>query len=171
MLHPLFNSNKKLKIFFLANAKDVFDQNIDLEYTNAESNKYFEEEIQYFNRQFNFLNKTNDIFTKETWLILQTCISGYLLKYAYSKLNKDRNLDCNQITPKIIKKDEYFELRTIYSTQNCEINLVYHIENEELLVIKQIEYNGEENPYLLKKRNRKFKQNQSSIFTNILWNN
>ena len=77
--------------------------------------------IYNFNKQF--LSKNSKF-----WKIIIPCITGYLIKQSYLKLNYDRISEFNNnIDYKIIDENDYIELREVgkgYSFQTVLINLI-----------------------------------------------
>ena len=68
-------------------------------------------------------------------------ISGYLIKNSYLKSNYNRIENCDQFFNSFsenlfISEEEYIKLRLIKSGNDSQTYLVYHIEREELFVLK-----------------------------------
>ena len=50
LLHSYFSSNDSLTIYFLTNAKELFDHHIKIDYNEIKSSAVFEDEISQFNQ-------------------------------------------------------------------------------------------------------------------------
>ena len=141
LIQSYFYSNDDLNIYFLPDTKDIFDQFIKIQYKQIDSDKNYEEEITNFNQNLCLVG-TKDFSIINTWITIRTFISGYLIKQSYAKLNKNRinafySNENNSKEIDQIKEEEYFEIRKINSGSSCHAILIYHIEKEEILVIKQ----------------------------------
>ena len=134
LLTQIYEINYEISVCFLSNQDN----------SKGKSNN-FEKEIKklsdYFVQNLLFTSSQNTM--KKTWGKIVPCISAYLIKKSYFKLNKNRIkqfiLDVKNKTNSIefdIDENEYVELRDMAGgTFMC--TLIYHIKNEELYVIKK----------------------------------
>lgn len=79
LLHKIFSNALQLNICFLQKAKKVFnDLNFDIKYKEIETSNFFNSCIPEFNKKLNLVNQK--IPVNQTWLIIRSCISAYLMK-------------------------------------------------------------------------------------------
>ena len=166
-LHSFFMTNTTINFCFLAESiKNIFNENIKLQYKELlnkhENNNQFLQEIENFNRQMELKRQNqNSIFN--IWKIIRSSISGYLIKASYLKCNYDRITSFYHTnspetgTIKFFDKDEYIEIREIGKGGSFQINLIYFIEDEKLLVIKQPYGSNTEFPKLLSRETQNYK--------------
>ena len=128
-----------------------------------QSDSIFKEEIFKFSKVLNIkpISKTS---IKQIWKIIQPCISGYLIKHCYSKLNNNRLTQINSFNEKAritsaienFDEDEFIELREIGRTTSSIVFLIYHIEREELFVLKKFFTNNNEYSKLRNRENSNY---------------
>lgn len=137
-LQSLFLSKPHLLICFLSNSKEVFDQQFKIDYEFQEIDSKLLYEINNFNQYLTFpgSNKKTKI-----WNIIKSSISCYLIKQSYLQLNENRienffkSHNLNNI--EIFAKEDFISLRKIHNGSSFAANLVYHIEKEEIFVLKR----------------------------------
>ena len=156
LLNQLFMSHSCLQICFLSNTKDIFDKFNDnkIKYTEIQMHENFSYELTNITQSL-FMRIINSSFV-QIFNVMQTCILAYLLKKSYIKLNRDRiKTFCvdnkNSTDIKRIGKNNFFHLRQIDNTLQFEVELVYYIEKEELLIVKKSIGLSSEIPKLIKR--------------------
>lgn len=136
-------------ICFLSGSKDILNQIIHINYKEIEINSIFQGEIQNFNLKF----KPIEIKCSNLRIIkcILSCISGYLIKYGYSKLQKDRIFNDADEARAIekIEEDDYIFLRIIGLGSIFKTELIYHIERCELFALKRINITDNETEKLI----------------------
>ena len=142
--------SKNIQISFLNDSKNAFDKYIDLNYIENANINYLKGEITCFNQELLLSPSTKQKFPETTkiWSMIRSCISGYFIKSAYFKLQKNRIVEFSKKSeiPKnirIYEEDEFIELRFIENGSLFSIYLVYLIENEEIVIIKRPLLNSE----------------------------
>ena len=153
ILQTFLSKAPKLTIFFLSSTKDLFNHYINIQNEQKEIDEIFHEEISNFLDNFRIVNQSMQS-TNQIINIIQTCIAGYLIKQGYSKLRSINNLDLfssndDDISPKIISQEDYFEIRILGIGSSFSARLNYYIEREELIVIKVPNQNNNETLKLL----------------------
>ncbi|KAK8843603.1 hypothetical protein M9Y10_024662 [Tritrichomonas musculus] len=143
------------KLFILNKAKNDFIKITKIQDDKLKNNQKIdklEEEIYNFMQNFNLCRIYKTIIIK-IWKIIQRCVSGYLIRKAYSKSlrNEDESFIPDIERPlynnKVFKEDEFVILSTIGLSNTCAIRLAYYIGNERLYCIKSA--NSEEEQKLL----------------------
>ena len=121
--HMLSEKNKR-KIIYIPKVQDNSSINI------------FGDEILKFNERFIIISKNKYIVT--FWKVIQSCLSGYLIKKCYIDCNKDRLKKFNdtKIESKKFKEFEFIYLRRIGATQSTEVHLCYHIITGKFYAVK-----------------------------------
>ncbi|KAK8840493.1 hypothetical protein M9Y10_030699 [Tritrichomonas musculus] len=149
-LQNLFSTEVTANIYFLSNDKNIFDQKLNIQYSENTCDFILKEEIDNFASSFIIRSKTKQMNQISTKILY--CIS-YLIIKSNKKLSTDRLLkynnnlsSCSKITA-----DDYIELLTINSTMSSVITLIYHIEKEEVFVVKKMS-NSESETSKLKQR-------------------
>lgn len=141
-LHSLFLSNSKISIYFLSEIKNSFakyilEDDINIHFEN--DNKDFFDEIKDFKSHIKLKSNSN-YFIKQFNNKLCSIISGYYIKQSYEKIREQQSLAfSNKIEnpkEKIWDGNEYITLRSIGIGSSFETKLIYHVEKEELFVIK-----------------------------------
>lgn len=89
ILQNFLNSKQNVSICFLNDIKKIFDQNIQIEYNETENNIEFKLEIASFNSNLKKQIKKGKSHLK-VWNNIKSCISGYMIKESYHKLNHNR---------------------------------------------------------------------------------
>lgn len=157
LLQPLFAYKPKITICFLSNCKEIFDQNIQIQYNEILYDSAFGSEIFNFSQKIN-RQITNDNQVDKFLKIVGPCLYGHLIKESYAKLNYNVNLksesyrydtfsmDYNKkcFHKKVWNDDEYIELRQIGVGSEFTISLVYIFENKELFALKKPRIQSEE---------------------------
>ena len=87
-LQSLFSKNHDLTIYFLPNTKNLFNQYFELQNANYEAEEIFLEEISNFNKNLNINHTYSSMI--QTWKVIRSCISGYLIKQSLFNLKKDK---------------------------------------------------------------------------------
>ena len=151
-LQDLFSINQKIKICFLSDTEDIFNQNIKIEYHRLSFNQTFQEEISNFN-QYLSISPYVERPIHQIWNIVQPCISGFLIKQSYEKLTKNRfqYFNSNNSISEELNEDEYIELRIIGFGAVFKAILLYNFEKEELFCYKTANTFDNETPKLLKR--------------------
>ena len=169
LLQELFSSNPNLNICFLSNSKDSFDKLIYINYIELKCHSELKEEILSFSLNFKLKLQSKHII-KEIWGIIHPSLFGYLIKKSYSKLNKNRMEDFLSIginsNQKEIQKDEYITVRNVGSGSLFQVNLIYHIEEEEFL-LQKIPNNMNEAEKLMKREKSNYSNFQHSFLPNF----
>lgn len=142
-LQDLLLYNKAILICFLFDAKNNFQDQINHKFDDIEiENQFFQ--IEYESLCKIFLIKLE---LQKKWNCIQPCILKYLLLQGYLKTTKNRlnehqsNFERSQT--KIFNENDFIKLRNIGKSNNSNVDLIYHIEKEELLAIKTYLYNDE----------------------------
>ena len=142
-LEQLFKYNSDLSFCFLPNKQENFGHSFNIQFNEIQSDNIFLEEIDSLNQQLNIKNRkeiTSPI--RAIWKQIKVCISGYLIKKSYSKINQKR---LKKFYSRLGKKDtkinydedEFIILRKIGLGTFFITELVYNIEKEELFIIKK----------------------------------
>ena len=92
LLNSFFPLNQESTIYFLPDTKDLFNQRIQIQNRQIESDSNFLEEIKNFNEVFTIKKKIGQFIVKSSDVIL-SCITGYLIQQSYSKLMKKQTID------------------------------------------------------------------------------
>lgn len=132
-LHNILVANPKLKFIFNSDSvKDNFNNNINIQYDegNYQLNNY-KDVIENFKKELALKNQPKELI----WGQIIECISVYLILNSYKKASKRINDDQIQIRDDI-DESEYIKLKQLGNTTTNSIDLIYHIENELLLVVK-----------------------------------
>ena len=142
-LISLFSVCDVKNICYLQNTKSIFMKH-DITFLNEICvDSYFNEEMLNFKNQLAIFSNIKIATIFEIWKNIIPCISGYLIKQSYSKLNNNRinsyleNLISNSPNKNEIDKDEYIELRRLGMGSSFMTFLVYYIKHEELFVVKK----------------------------------
>lgn len=139
LLSPLFSTHSNMNICFLSNTQKDFNQSINILYNEIQSDSNFFEEISNFDK--NFCIEQSTPFIDEIWKDIRSCISAYLIKKSYLKLNNDRIENFfnskNKIFESKIHENDFIQLRQIRIDKLFNYSLIYHIEREELMTIKR----------------------------------
>ena len=156
----IFTNNQQIEFVFMSkNAKNAFDQSIDLKYkeaTNLGDEKNFKVEIVSFNQ--NLRNRKKYSYS-EIWEIIYPCISGYLIKHSYSKSNFNRiNNSSKKLNVKNIDEFDYIELRTVGIGSYFKTELIYKIDTEDLFIIKTINILYDDIEKLIKREEDNYKK-------------
>ncbi|KAK8880701.1 hypothetical protein M9Y10_003387 [Tritrichomonas musculus] len=162
LLDPLFSNACDLNIIFLSDTKELFNLNSHIRYNETQIYSSFYNDIEIFNKQLKIITNKKS-FTKKIWKYIKPCISGYLLYQAYSKSNKNR-LDIlfkntnnqREESLKEIDKESYFLIHQIGTGSTFSANLIYHIENEELMVLKMPKKNDVETSKLIEREKENY---------------
>lgn len=149
VLHNLFSTASDLNIHFLKNEKNTFDKHIKIDYQYSLCDNIFDEEIDSFNSKLMIYKPKLSYNIKEFLSFISSCISGYLIKQSYSKLNKNRFNDIHwrikkSPTLEIWDKKKYIEIRTLGIGSLFIVILIYHIEKEEFFALKKPNAKSEE---------------------------
>ncbi|KAK8895462.1 cAMP-dependent protein kinase catalytic subunit [Tritrichomonas musculus] len=136
IIKKFFLLNKDSEIILLTDKGNQFfyDNNKNISRPNFD----FSKEVKSFIDCF----KIKKSATKILWNTILISISAYLIKIANQSTKTNRiekvKLSSNPIKHIQITSDEYIDLRNIYTSNNSIINLIYHIEKQQLLILKQI---------------------------------
>ena len=135
-LYSLLSNKKNLKICFLSNSKELFEDHIQIQYEEIICDETFKYEISNFIERL-LIRQLNSLFR-----LIFSCIAGYLIKTSYIKNSENRlhrfeAINGKQPQEKSFSKDEFIFLRDILSTPSALIQLYYYIEEEVLVVIKK----------------------------------
>lgn len=155
--------NQGLNFYFLNNSKDIFNSCISIKYHEIESinsSSFEEEEIKSFIRNFYFKNnkkkkkkdsKTNEK-EKNIWPFILSATGRYLINHAYYKLTNDHVKNYRSSSENVkISIDDVIELRYLSNGSSFKTILCYHIEKEELFVIKKPIKNFYDIPKLMRR--------------------
>ena len=151
-LSKLLSSNSKLPICILPNAKYLIEKAKEIQNPIIEADEFFMEEKMNLTTYFNIIKITN--LRNKVLPLITPCITGYLIKDSYSKLNKNRIEKFNSKKEEMheeISENDYVELRYIGSGSSSQCFLIYHIKRRELLVIKKLYENNEEEEKLFQR--------------------
>ncbi|KAK8883485.1 hypothetical protein M9Y10_042577 [Tritrichomonas musculus] len=147
LLQTFLSENSNLTVYFLFRQIP--------EYFNIIKNQkiidnIFIQEISNFDKKFVFNKRLNDKM-EEIWKTVRSCISGYLIKESYTKLNKNRLIDFNNKNENNHEESAKWDISNFIELRNIEnsfCSLVYHIEKEELFAIKKANPNDNESQLL-----------------------
>ncbi|KAK8887072.1 hypothetical protein M9Y10_038108 [Tritrichomonas musculus] len=167
LLQSIFQDKKELKICFLSNSKDFFDQHLKINYQVFHINANLQYEISQFNEKLIFNQPLNHSM-KEIWKILKSSLSAYLITQSYSKINQNRfdNFSFFQKKNQKIEnfdEDEYIILRTLGIGSIFKVELIYHIEKEELFALKVPHIIDDETNKLLEREIANYSQINHSL--------
>lgn len=159
LLQSLFSFNPDIKITFLSSAKESFDQQVRINYIESDKNNYFDEEISNLKRPFLIIQRLNSEI-KEIFEIVINCISGYLIKQGYEKLNQDRfiNFTPNSQKVKNWTENDYLTIRTLGYGASFSVSLIFQIEKEEFYAIKRPYGVGSEEAKLINRESNNYKR-------------
>ncbi|KAK8850202.1 hypothetical protein M9Y10_018326 [Tritrichomonas musculus] len=158
LFQTLLSNNPNATIFFLSDIRSNFEQFINVPNDQHEIDETFLTEIDNFNEKLGiYIKNIAPEPIIEVWEIIRSCISGYLIKKSYSKLNNKHDFSEKKTNIKVFKIKDFIELRTIGFGSTFLATLVYHIENEEIFVIKKIYGNNPENEKLLQREIENYK--------------
>ncbi|KAK8881042.1 hypothetical protein M9Y10_003769 [Tritrichomonas musculus] len=134
----LLSEKSDLTICFLSNTKDIFDEYISIKYKEMNFSN-FNEELFNFNKELSFKNLKNA--NLKLWNCIKQCIALYLFAESYIKSNKNRIktfISNRKVSNslKTMKKDDFIQLKCVGKGSTFFANLCYHIDLEELFVIK-----------------------------------
>ena len=158
-ISDLFSNNSNLIICFLSNAKQIFDQYYKIKYNLLEYDSIFGNDILNFNMRVEIINLLHTPITRQflqIWKSILSCISGYLIKQSYSKLNHNRFQDFYQKEKyksalNNLSDEDYIILRTIGNGSTFNAFLIYEIEMEEIFVLKNPNQYNDEIPKLFER--------------------
>ncbi|KAK8838429.1 hypothetical protein M9Y10_033055 [Tritrichomonas musculus] len=151
-LSKLLSSNSKLPICILPNAKYLIEKAKEIQNPIIEADGFFMEENMNLTTYFNTIKIIN--LRNKVLPLITPCITGYLIKDSYSKLNKNRIEKFNSKKEEMheeISENDYVELRYIGSGSSSQCFLIYHIKRRELLIIKKLYENNEEEEKLFQR--------------------
>lgn len=156
LLQKLFSISTNKHLYFLSDIKSIFDKFISVDYQYFFSDSKFDEEISSFNDHLIISQPKIATEIKEILTFIQSCISGYLIKQSYSKLNKNRLDDTfwflnKDNRMKIWEENEFICLRTLGLGSSFIANLIYHIKEEEIFVLKKPRIKTDENQKLIER--------------------
>ena len=164
-ISDLFSNNSNLIICFLSNAKQIFDQYYKIKYNLLEYDSIFGNDIFNFNMRVEIINLLHTPITRQflqIWKSILSCISGYLIKQSYSKLNHNRFQDFYQKEKyksalNNLSDEDYIILRTIGNGSTFNAFLIYEIEMEEIFVLKNPNQYNNEIPKLFEREKNNYK--------------
>ncbi|KAK8882069.1 hypothetical protein M9Y10_044709 [Tritrichomonas musculus] len=147
-INKLFSAKSGFSIYFIGDAKSFFDKKITIEYNEIVLDDFNLEKIVNLDRSLFYLSKREfDKVINRVWSNVSLCISGFLIMNSYKKLKKDRmndffsnhiiNTDPLKRIQLELNKDEYIDVGPISSSFNSMVDLIYHIEKEELFALKR----------------------------------
>lgn len=147
LYNPEINFN-----FISDNAKNIFDQynnHCKIKESLLGSKDTFAIELYALNNNFHLKESRKFSSYSEIWKIIVPCISGYLIKQSYSKLNNDRlNKKCQKTIEKfdenMIKDDNFINLRTVGIGSIFKTELMIDIVHERLFLFKIPHYEIDE---------------------------
>lgn len=148
ILEPLFSTKTNLNICLLT---EINDLNMKSNWNIIENNQFPEEETMKLSKKLILQNACSKEF-KKLWECIKPCISGYLIRESYEKTKRNRieNFVMKKNSKVMtIKEDDIIELKRIASGSSAYTMLAYHIEKEELLVIKKQFNLSDEMKYLI----------------------
>lgn len=161
----IFSQNMQIEISFLSsNAANIFNQNITIsykEFTYVDNTNTFEEEYTSFQSYFHLSRSDKNQQKRQIWEIVIPCISGYLFRQSYSKLNNRLdNYNKNLIkipNEKLFDEDNYIELRIINNKGSIfQTKVMYDIENARILIFKTPYYSSDEIKKLLDREEKNY---------------
>ena len=130
-------------IYILPNTKEIFNNCVNFKICNPiieDDSKSFFDEITKFSDNINIKSKVEQPIIK-IWKSIRQCITGYLIKQSYEKLNQIQNqfssIENDVSEFKEWNSDEYIELGAHGYGSSFYIELIYHIERNGLFVIKK----------------------------------
>lgn len=128
----------KSTIFFLSDSLNLFSDEIKKKFYNESIEMhFFVLEISRFRQRFNIQCDNNAI--SKFWDIVSRSIAGYLIQKGYSKKRDRFGRFLNDETKESIVKfdnDDFIYLRGIGNGSSGLAQLAYHIEKEEIFIIK-----------------------------------
>ena len=141
IIKAIFSRNNEDKVFFIPKIK-ICQHNYSESKQIITKTTIFQVEIEAFIRHFD-ISKKHSKSVRDFWDIIKVPISAYLIKKSYGKTYNDRITNFkeaieNPTKPKIYKKDDFIKLIKICVTDSSQIKLLYHIEDEQLIVEKSI---------------------------------
>ena len=151
--------NSDLKFIFitetsrndLLNLIDTEHRNFLLKNTLKKENRFFNDELQSFQKNFQLKYQSNEHYINATNFVKVICrsIAGFLITKSHLDSKFDRFQDYNRFFINN-STEEYVTLRNIHTGTFSSINLVYLIEKERLLVLKSF-HDQKEGPKLFER--------------------
>ncbi|KAK8872009.1 hypothetical protein M9Y10_007763 [Tritrichomonas musculus] len=159
-INPLVSTKPSIKFCFLSDCQNTFIQNINQndEIKNDDSlieennnlidqdniiniDEDFKKEIQNFNQNIYFMKISPSNLKKI--INIKSCLTGYLIKESYSKLNNKSNFEISSQEDKsslidTFNENDFIVLRSIGFGGTWVAKLIFHIDKEELFVMKHI---------------------------------
>ena len=107
-----------------------FCENIINEYEKENYNK----NIKNFSENLSIFREVK-LSVKEIWELILPSFSAHFIQKSYQKLEQNK-ISETKIEIKELNEDEYIELRLLGKTYTSSAKLIYHIELEQLFVLK-----------------------------------
>lgn len=141
------SKNKEIAIYYFYNVENSLNYFQELENPKIKCTPNFQDEIISFNNNFEINSSFKQVI--QVWNIIRPCITGYLIRESYDKINNNQkkiDFSLKNIEIKTWGSNDYIELRKLGQGSTSIVNLIYNIENESLFaLIKPI---GEESEKL-----------------------
>ena len=135
-LQSLFSFSDKPIFCFLPNTKEIFDSEIEIQYKEIQYHLNYDEEVNNLNEYFLYRGNKNNLF----WKICRKSLCYYFIHQGHFKRNQNRTEKYFQQTnfneKRVIEEEEYLILKRLGIGSESQANLIYHIEREELMVLK-----------------------------------